>query len=233
MPKPESGKPESSETFTLSPLAQLGAVTGRFVHDLANEISSASTILTLVQDPEMAGAPAKEDLDELDAALQRAVTLIHTFGATVRALRPSPEPIPLAELQSKIEAFFSSVTALPLKSEVSLDPQTAVICNVEWLLHCISYLAAMSKPGNATASLSLVSAKEVKQPADYYSIDRATHYLKIAVISDHSMDVPTKPSEDNLPFLVARELLRHMRGFLLYTPQGSGSEFGIYLCVKN
>lgn len=234
MPKPESKKNESAVPFSLPPLAQLGAVTGRFVHDLANEISSASTILTLIQDPDMAGAPPKEDLDELDAALQRAVTLIHTFGATVRALRPSPEAIPFEQLQPSFEALAQHHSAVTLNLDDSLSSAGSVICHPDWLMHCVEYGLSAVGHEPRTLSLTLTPAKSVTPPADYYAYDKPTHFLEINIYAQSAVpaETVTTPPEENLSYFVVKELLRHMRGFLLKQDSNNKAGYGIYLAIQ-
>lgn len=221
MPDPAPNDSAAHSPFELTPLAQLGAVTGRFVHDLANDISSAATLMTLISEPDSGNAPAKEDLEELNAALERAVTLIHHFGATVRTLRPPPEHISFSILRPKIEAFIATIPSITLNIESSPEPDTAIICHPDWLIHCIHYLATLADHRPTQACVAQVSAKDVKPPADYYSIDKATHYLKISLLSSEPYPITTTNTSENLPLFVTRELLRHMRGFLLGLEKGS------------
>lgn len=228
MPNSDSTEPAAPSSFELAPLSQLGAVTGRFVHDLANEISSAATLMTLIQEPDSGTTPAKEDLEELNAALERAVTMIHHFGATVRTLRPPPEPIFYAKLAAPIQALFAH-HGIALTVDSSVTNETLVLCHPDWLLHCIDY-AAISCPGTArSATVSLVPAKSVTPPVDYYSIDKPTHLFAVTVTAtpEKATPPPVKTSE-NLPLFVTRELLRHMRGFLL----NADGTFSIYLATE-
>jgi hypothetical protein len=219
--------------FSIEPIGQLGAVTGRFVHDLANEISCAATVMSLVHDIETEGPPSKEDLDELNSALERAVALIHRFGATVRTLRPPPVPIVFSELLPKIREFFSHYKALPLTLAAKIpDPTDDVVCNAAWLIHCIDYGARLFAPCSGTATLSVVAAAKAKPPVDYYSVDKAPSFLKISFTAANCPDLPTlnlSKIDENMELFITRELLRHMRGFLVIKSEKDHAELSIHL----
>lgn len=219
--------------FAIAPIAQLGAVTGRFVHDLANEISCAATVMSLVHDIDTDGPPSKEDLDELNSALERAVALIHRFGGTVRTLRPPPTPISFSELLPKIQELFAHYNSLPLNISANAPaPDAEIICHPDWLLHCIDYGAQIYSPCSGTATLSLVPADKAKPPVDYYSVDKAPAFLKISFNTSSPVELPTinlSKIDDNLELFIARELLRHMRGFLTIRAEKSQHELGIHV----
>lgn len=224
----DSNEPVPSP-FELPPLAQLGAVTGRFVHDLANDISSAATLMTLIAEPDSGNAPAKEDLDELNAALERSVTQIHHFGATVRSLRPPPEPVPYPQIAEQIKSLFTHY-GIALTVDPAITDDTEVLCHPTWMLHCLDYAARLYTAPTAQAKISLVPAKSVTPPVDFYSIDKPTHWFEIALSfpapkEDRS---PIENSRENQPLFVTRELLRHMRGFLLQTTTADSLVLSFY-----
>lgn len=231
MPEPDSNESATSSPFELPPLAQLGAVTGRFVHDLANDISSASTLLTLISEPDTPGAPpAKEDLDELTAALERAVTQIHNFGATVRSLRPAPEPHPYSLITQQIQALFEHYQ-IPYTTAPSLKPETEILCHPTWLLHCLDYAARLQPGKNTAVTLSVVPAKSVTPPADFYSIDKPTQLFQATFqyAGKEASSQLASTTPDNQPYFATHELMRHMRGFLLLASQTERSELSFHL----
>lgn len=228
MSDPDSNEPVPSP-FELPPLAQLGAVTGRFVHDLANDISSAATLMTLIAEPDSGNAPAKEDLDELNAALERAVTQIHHFGATVRSLRPPPEPVPYPKIAEQIKSLFTHY-GIALTVDPAITNDTEVLCHLTWMLHCLDYAARLYAAPMAQAKISLVPAKSVTPPVDFYSIDKPTHWFEIALSFPATKEAqsPIENSRENQPLFVTRELLRHMRGFLLQTTTADSLVLSFY-----
>lgn len=229
MSDPDSTEPVPSP-FELPPLAQLGAVTGRFVHDLANDISSAATLMTLIAEPDSGSAPAKEDLDELNAALERAVTQIHHFGATVRSLRPAPEPVPYSQIEGSIQAL-GTHHGLSLTVDPSVTPTTLVLCHPSWLLHCLDYTARLHPAPETRVTLSLVPAKSVTPPVDFYSIDKPSHLFSVVIAfpADASIPALNEKKTENQPYFITHELLRHMRGFLLQSRRAGTVELGLYL----
>ncbi len=174
-------------------------------------------------------------MDELSAALERASVLIHRFGATVRSLRPPPESIPCAELLPQIKTVIANYPTLTLDLASTMFDSAAATCHLDWLVHCVDYAARLysSSPGRVT--IDIISAKSVTPPVEYYAFDKSKRFLKIAFVGETG-EIPEELEltklEENLPLLVVRELMRHIRGFSLIPSTKNGPEFGIYLGCK-
>jgi hypothetical protein len=234
MLQPEDPTPTlPTSPHELPPLAQLGAVTGRFIHDLANEISCAATVASLLCTGENNTPPEEEDLKELSAALERSSRLIHQFGATVRSLRPPPQPVPATTLLPEIQKVLVTYPTLKFQP-ASKAPYntTAVICHPTWLAHCIDFAArAYATLPGSIVTLDIVPVASVKPPVEYYAYDKPKFYLKIAFIppkNEIPEDLQNTNPQENLPLFITRELLRHLHGFTLL-PTADIPTFSLYL----
>jgi hypothetical protein len=236
-PQESVNYPDSAEVVArpgeagLRPLERLGALAIRFLHQLTNDMTCMTSGLNLMEETlKDSGAPGREEILEqtafLDQAYQRLNATVSEFASVRRSLRFNdlhPE-IAGTEVAARLrpvleQCGFGALSAPGELGRVRLD--------VSWLEECLLLARQVlgADPGASGAEAGLASYERIKPLVGArFGLSAPTQclYLSLPLGPGAAALKAELKLPKTLAGLLLNELLRQMRGVLVFEPQEEG-----------